>query len=182
MVSIPLAARIFSNDLLLRLTHHTDMTEILVKQSINLYLLPSVPTPLHLPPPPAPTLPPPRPVLHTQTYRLAVKYFKRQLHAFVNTSNYTHAHVHMNLHKRIQVVFRHSPLRKMDIGKLIYGKNTFILERISFCCFVLTKSRGEREKERESLKLVLIKNRMQTDSLDKSSIREQVITGLEFVL
>ena len=67
--------------------------------------------------------------------------------------------------------FRHSPLRKMEMGKLIYGKNIFILERISFCCFVLTKLRGERERERErereteretereraSLKLVLIK-------------------------
>ena len=73
----------------------------------------------------------------------------------------------------------------MDLGKLIYGKNTFILERISFCCFVLTKLRGERERERErerELETGSHKNRMQTDSLDKSSIREQVSTGLEFVL
>ena len=83
----------------------------------------------------------------------------------------------------------------MDLGKLIYGKNTFILERISFCCFVSTKLRGEREIERErerererarererELKIGSHKNRMQTDSLDKSSIREQVSTRLEFVL
>ena len=39
----------------------------------------------------------------------------------------------------------------------------------------------ERERERE-LEIGSHKNRMQTDSLDKSSIREQVSTGLEFVL
>ena len=127
MVSIPLAARIFSNDLLIRLTHHTDMTEILLKQAINLYLLPSVPTLLHLPPPPAP----PPSLTHTNIQACS-KVLKRQLNAFLNTSNYTHAHVHMKLHKRIHVVFRHSPLRKMDLGKLIYGKNTFILSAFPF--------------------------------------------------
>ena len=41
----------------------------------------------------------------------------------------------------------------------------------------------ERDRERESeLEIGSHKNRMQTDSLDKSSIREQVSTGLEFVL
>ena len=39
----------------------------------------------------------------------------------------------------------------------------------------------ERKRERE-LEIGSHKTRMQTDSLDKSSIREQVSTGLEFVL
>ena len=99
MVSIPLATRIFSNDLLLRLTHHTDMTEILLKQSINLYLLASVPTPLHLPPPPHPPFLPPRPPPSpTHTYNPVWQ------HTFISPSAFSRRAVVSYLRKYVHEV------------------------------------------------------------------------------
>ena len=135
------------------------MTEILMKRALNRKLSTPSPPPL---------------VTHTNIQARS----KVPFLTFLNTNNYTVAHVHMKLHSQQDTC---SLQRKLDCGKVYFMEKYLHLRTLFLSADSLDKPQREREREgdregdrqtnrqtdRQKLKFVPIKSIMQTDSLDK---------------